>query len=203
MNKQRVIALVLTIAALIVEQGAWAQEPTSGTYGYPNLEDVSWAVTDEDDNGTYETITISGTGAMRGCVSVQPWAAFKSTLTTVVIEDGVTSIGAYVFYQFTALTSVTIASSVNTIDEYAFGECTNLGSIDGASGLINLNYNAFIRTAWENNLPDGLTYLGHVAYQFKGDGTSVTLDENTTQIYIGCFYRSKITSIVVKRLLMR
>ena len=173
--------------------------PTSGTCGdYGNEDNVTWKVTDEDQNGTYETITISGNGAMADYYSNPvPWAAFKDVLTTAVIGDGVTSIGYKDFYQFTALTSVSIASSVTSIGAATFFECTNLTTISGASGVTYVGSSAFDRTAWINALPNGLTYVGHVAYKFKGDGTSVNLDAATTQIYKVCFQGSKITSIII------
>ena len=173
----------------------------SGTCGARENDDVNWAVTDTDDDGTYDKLTISGTGAMANYSSNQPWAAFKSDITTAVIEDGVTRIGIRDFYQFTALTSVSIASSVTIIDPLAFGGCTNLATISGATGVTYVGSSAFTGTAWLDALyyaqSDGLTYVGHVAYLFKGTATSVNLDAGTTQIYANCFLGSRITSIII------
>lgn len=172
----------------------------SGTCGdYYHESEVTWEVTDTDGDGTYETLTISGTGAMKNYTSNNPapWAVFKSDITTAVIGDGVTRIGGNAFYNFTALTSVTIAPSVTTIGNAVFFECTNLATINGASGVTYVDSSAFDETAWKNALPDVLTCVGHVAYLFKGDDTSVNLDAATTQIYEYCFQDSKITSIVI------
>ncbi len=173
----------------------------SGTCGAMENDDVNWAVTDTDDDGTYDKLTISGTGRMANYTSNQPWAAFKSDITTAVIEDGVTRIGIRDFYQFTALTSVTIGSSVTTIDASAFYGCTSLATISGATGVTYLGPSAFNETAWLDALyhaqSDGLTYVGHVAYLFKGNDTSVNLDAGTTQIYDNCFQESQITSIII------
>ena len=43
--------------------------------------------------------------------------------------DGVTSIGAYAFYQCTSLTTIYIPSSVTSIGNYAFSGCTSLSTI--------------------------------------------------------------------------
>ena len=174
----------------------------SGTCDARENDDVNWAVTDTDDDGTYDKLTISGTGDMANYNSSnQPWAAFKSDITTAVIEDGVTRIGIQDFYQFTALTSVSIASSVTIIDPLAFGQCTNLATISGATGVTYVGPSAFNETAWLDALynaqSDGLTYVGHVAYLFKGTDTSVNLDAGTTQIYDDCFRGSQITSIII------
>ena len=208
MMKTRLIPILTKTATtlfmllfMMTAQTACAEDPaTSGTCGdYGNEANVTWEVTDTNGDGTYETLTISGTGAMKNYPSNNPapWAVFKSDITTAVIGDGVTRIGGNAFYQFTALTSVTIASSVTTIGNAVFFECTNLATINGASGVTYVDSSAFNETAWKNALPDRLTSVGHVAYLFKGDGTSVTLDAGITQIYEYCFQDSKITSIVI------
>jgi hypothetical protein len=50
-------------------------------------------------------------------------------LTSVIILEGVTSIGDYAFYGCTGLTNITIPNSVTTIGERAFYQCTGLTSI--------------------------------------------------------------------------
>ena len=60
------------------------------------------------DNGT-QTLTISGTGAMADYNSDnQPWKDFRGDITSVVIEDGVTSIGNNAFKDCPSLASITI-----------------------------------------------------------------------------------------------
>ena len=54
--------------------------------------------------------------------------AFKNRtdLTSVIIQDGVTSIGEWAFHGCTGLTSVTIPDSVTYIGKYAFRGCTSM-----------------------------------------------------------------------------
>ncbi len=87
-------------------------------------ENLTWTLEDG-------TLTISGTGDMEnyGQSHYVPWDFYRVTITSVVIEDGVTSIGGYAFYQCTNLTSVTIPDGVTSIDLYAFGYCSNLTNI--------------------------------------------------------------------------
>jgi hypothetical protein len=79
------------------------------------------------DNGT-QTLTISGTGAMADYNSDnQPWKDFRGDITSVVIEDGVTSIGNNAFKDCTSLTSVTIYAP--ELDYY--GSNAFAGNADG------------------------------------------------------------------------
>lgn len=73
-------------------------------------------------------LTISGTGAMPDyTVSVKaPWSG--KSFTSVVIEEGVTSIGEYAFYA-AGLADITIPSSVNAIGDRAFEKCTALKNV--------------------------------------------------------------------------
>ena len=58
-----------------------------------------------------------------------PWSSFKDNIKSVIIEDGVTSIGNNGFSNCTKLTSVTILSSVESISGSAFSDCLNLENI--------------------------------------------------------------------------
>ncbi|MBP3750215.1 MAG: leucine-rich repeat domain-containing protein, partial [Prevotella sp.] len=135
------------------------------------------------DNVTYyyssstQTLTIQGTGAIKNYVTF-PWNSYKDDIITIVIEDGVTSIGNRAFYDCSGLTSVTIPNSVT--------------SIGGG---------AFYGTAWYNNQPDGLIYAGKLAYTYKGtmpENTSITIKDGTLVIAESAFQdRSGLTSVTI------
>ena len=162
-------------------------EHLSGTCG----NGVTWS-------GDLESLTISGTGAMYDYGGDdQPWKDFKQFITSVTIGDGVTSIGDGAFEECTSLTSVVIPDGVTRIGGGAFDGCTSLAIVSGASGVTFIGPSAFTDTDWYCNLPSGLTTLGHVAYRFVGNGTSVTIPDGTTQIYQSAFQNSAITSIVI------
>lgn len=80
---------------------------------------VSWSY-DE----TSKTITITGDGATRdfgGEGVVDPFASVRATVTTIVVAEGVTGLGADIFAGCTALTSIKIgnAAQVLTLGEGA------------------------------------------------------------------------------------
>ena len=55
-----------------------------------------------------------------------PWNFTADSITSVIIGDGVTTIGANAFNSFTALKTVSIESSVTSIGNGAFDGCTQL-----------------------------------------------------------------------------
>ena len=93
----------------------------SGTCG----ENVTWTLDDEG------TLTISGTGDMTDFISYYtvPWYSNRLNVKKVVIENGVTSIGARAFYESSNLTSITIGNGVNSIGDSAFCDCDALTNV--------------------------------------------------------------------------
>jgi len=85
-------------------------------------------------------LVIYGAGNMGEGGAWRP--AYQSDIKSIVIEDGVTSIGNYSFESLANLTSVTIADSVKAIGGFAFAECLRITEID-APGVINVGTQAF------------------------------------------------------------
>ena len=131
---------------------AYAEEesPTSGTCG----ENVTWEL-----NPATGTLTVSGTGAMTDYNWNCPFRDMD--FSRVVIADGVTSIGAYVFANCTALSDVSIADSVTSLGERAFFRCYRLTSV---------------------TIPDSVTSLGAATFQGCSALTSVTLPSGMKSI---------------------
>ena len=103
--------------------------------------EVTWSL------NSYGVLTISGSGAMTDLVSeaYQPWKGYRTSITSVVIESGVTSIGYHAFEGCTGLTSVTFdgTPSLETIGNRAFYLCTNLTSIEIPASVTSIGQSAF------------------------------------------------------------
>ena len=121
----------------------------SGTCG----ENATWRVSDENNDGTFETLHIEGTGDMANYAdaifygTIAPWLKdFQKTITTVNIADGITSIGNASFGALNYLTEITLPSSVSSIGGDAFQSCFNLTriNIQKTDGVVYLaDYGAF------------------------------------------------------------
>ena len=113
-----------------------AQIITSGSCG----TNVQWTL------DAVGTLTISGTGAMSNYHSYYfvPWYYnVRSLVKTVVVENGVTTIGSYAFYDCTNLSKITISDSVINIGDFAFSRCTSLTSITIPEGVTTIDGSAF------------------------------------------------------------
>ena len=78
----------------------------------PIDDTVTWSLRDG-------TLTIGGTGAMQNYAysdgrTNAPWFDDRASIRTVIVQNGVTSIGNWAFYRCDALTSVPIPGSSST-----------------------------------------------------------------------------------------
>ncbi|MCR5782408.1 MAG: leucine-rich repeat domain-containing protein, partial [Clostridia bacterium] len=88
-------------------------------------------------------LTIGGTGAMKDYARNNSPFSTDEYIKTVVIEEGVTSVGAYSFSGCKGLTSVVIPDSVTSIGGYAFENCSELTSVTIGRGLAEIGDDAF------------------------------------------------------------
>ena len=122
---------------------------TSNAYVYSGEcgDNVTWSY----NTSTY-TLTISGTGDMYDySYNNRPWESYEDDIKTVVINNGVTTIGDWAFYDCDSLTSVTIPDSVTTIGDYAFCGCDSLASVTIPDSVTNIGNGAYLHTAYYNN----------------------------------------------------
>lgn len=89
----------------------------------------------EGDNLKYSLVdgvlTISGTGAMANYSSPNdiPWYMYRNSIKSIVLPEGMTTIGTRAFYGLAKITQVTIPSSVESIGDYAFNSCSELATV--------------------------------------------------------------------------
>ena len=177
--KQYVMIFVLLAAVLLCAlllPGREAQAASSGTCGAEgDGSNLTWTL---DDAGT---LTISGTGTMKDYYyyihSYLPWG---TSIKSVMIESGVTSIGNSAFYECSSLTSVTIPDSVTSIGAGAFYGCSSLTSVTIPDSVTSIGNFAFsgCSSLTSVTIPDGVTSIGDQAFSFCSSLTEVLVAEN-------------------------
>lgn len=170
------------------------------------------------------TLTISGNGAMPDYSSAgdQPWNEYSSQIRTVLIEDGVTSIGNCAFwtcgvldvriaasvttignsaFRGSSIISVDIPSSVKTIGDSAFRECKNLRSVTVSEGVERIVQNAFRACTGliSIDLPASIGEVGAGAFFECTEMKSASFAPGSKQVKLGddmftrCYYLMSVT----------
>ena len=105
------------------------------------------------------TLTITGTGSMTNYSSSSkaPWYASRNTITKIVIENGVTSIGDYAVNGLSKVKNIQIANSIQTVGEWAFANCESLKAI---------------------SLGENVEKIGGFAFYYCTSLESITVDSN-------------------------
>ena len=133
---KKLLSLILSLALILgaVSFTATTASAASGTWG-----GLSWTI---DSRGI---LNISGTGEMNAFTSdsTSAWLNYKSSIKSVLINEGVTSVSAYAFYGCTSLTSAIIGDSVTSIGEDAFYKCTSLRSVTIGDSVTSIGNYAF------------------------------------------------------------
>ena len=191
-----------------------------GLYDYINKEytdTVKWALTANDEDGY--TLTIFGNGPMGNAYitednvsSGEPeWHYSREKITRVVIQDGVTSVGAKSFKNYTNLktvvlpasitkigqdsfygsgiTSITLPANLTTIEPQAFYKCSSLnGTISVPVGVVSIPSYTFAATSISSIEFNGaVTEIGVNAFMECSSLTSITLPDTVTTIAPGAF----------------
>jgi len=137
-----------------------------------------------------DVLTIEGYGQMADYnelnFTTAPWANYSSNIDTVIIKDGVTSVGNFAFHSLTNLLKADISRTVKTIGEASFKGCSKLALIkfDSTSLLEIIGTGAFKNTGIVSlKLPDKLNEIGDDAFRGCQDLYCVTF--GTTPLYIG------------------
>ena len=124
--------------------------------------DLTWSFDDEEG-----LLQIMGSGNMRNYsyTDKAPWLKY-SGIKTIVIHDGVTTIGAHAFEGCSNLTSVNIHPNVKLIRESAFSDCSKLASITIPQKVELIGQMAFYRCSslTSINIPSSVTNIQNAAF---------------------------------------
>jgi len=161
---------------------------------------LTWSV-----NAAAGTLTISGNGMMDNYTleTMAPWYAYRNSITTVNVSEGVTSVGAYAFYGLTKVTAITLPATVESVDYAAFENCSALSNLTIANTSAVVDGTAFRNCTALYATSGNATYAkvsGNANYALISvdkTATSFTIPATTVVIAEGAFENSVITTVTV------
>ncbi len=124
-------------------------------------------------------LVIKGTGEMTNFYysydeTNMPWVDYQDKIGWVIIQEGVTSIGAYSFAKCVALTKIELPETIETIGSGAFERCNRLPNI---------------------KLPDSLTYIGEKTFNLCTKFEDIVIPKSVTYIGEGAFWDTTLKSL--------
>lgn len=173
--KRRILSMLLVLMMLftIMPTAAFAEETADGvTYSYAD-----------------GVLTVSGTGTVNyQWRNYVPYYNDDYSVTKIVIQDGITAIDSYTFYECVELESVEIAETVTEIGDGAFQGCTNLKSINIPSGVERINSYTFTNCSSLKSItiPNGVTTI-EIAFSGCTSLTAINIPASVSEIYSDAF----------------
>ena len=160
----------------------------SGTCG----ENLEWSV---DNNGV---LTITGSGPMDNWTRTEPgpWSDYKDSIKSVIISDGVTTIGDYAFYGFENIESAMIGNTVEEIGDSAFCMTYSLSEICIPDSVKTIHNAAFSAGGLDKVvLGNGVTHIGDYAFGNNLGITEIVLPESLTYLGAGALDGNPVKKI--------
>lgn len=116
-------------------------------------------------NDCIKNITVTGSGKIES----ETFSMWK-TITSVIIEEGITEVGEKAFQYCDMIESISLPSSLTKIDRYAFMWCKSLKTI---------------------NLPETLTVIGEGAFSYCQAMESITIPNSVSTLGTSLFNECK------------
>lgn len=167
-KKIKMFILTFVLLFVFVPVEASAEEISSGTCG----ENLSWTLSDEG------VLTIFGSG------EITSWRGERSKVLSIVIEDGVTTIGDSAFNNCSNLTSVSIPDTVTAIGDSAFVHCSSLTNVSIPNSVTTIGTSTFnnCSSLTNVNIPDSVITIGRGAFFNCSSLTNVSIPNSVTSI---------------------
>ncbi len=151
------------------------------------------------DNATYTfdrvtgELRISGTGEMYDYDpngTDIPWYSERNSITSLYIEDGITSIGDCAFMLCSYLISADLPNSLTSIGNYAFWWCESITEITLPDSVTTIGIKSFsvcqqLKTI---NIPSGVTVISEYAFSNSSLLEKVIIPASVTSIEKYAFY---------------
>ena len=147
-------------------------------------------------NKNTKTLTISGTGVIDSTDSNFP---SSDSIVFLVIKDGITGIGAWVFDECKNLVSIYMSDSVTEIGEWAFYQCTALEKVAFSESLTTIGEMAFGECSKISSirLPNSVKVIENQAFYECTGLKSLTLSTNLVSIGDYAFQDNSLSTVYI------
>ena len=178
--KKRFLSMLLAVLMVLtlLPVSAFAEGELSGKCG----ENVTWKL--EGD-----TLTISGSGPMFDYNSYNgPWDSTRMDIKSIVVGEGVTTIGNSAFEGCSKVTSVSLPKTLTRIGGYAFDHCSSLKELSIPDGVTSIGGYAFSCCTFESiKLPSGLKSLGVGAFAYCAHLKEISIPNGVKSLEVETF----------------
>ena len=167
-----------------------------------------------EENGT---LSIFGAGLLPDYKDDQerPWQSYADQITAVVIDDGITSVGARTFSGYEKLESVKLPDSMSRIGFRAFADCPVLKTVTAGKPIAH-SYSTNVASAARGVLREDTIYIGmqsfantpwvvehfgdfylhrDVLVEYYGAGGQVTVPQGVREIGTSAFENTAVTVV--------
>jgi len=186
---------VLLLLALFASVSLLHASIVTGTCG----DNLTWSYNTES-----HALVIEGSGAMYNYGGYnedeRPWETVASSITSLSLPDGLTSIGRNAFIGCGSLTHIDIPNSVTSIGNLAFQGCYNLVTAYIGNGVTSIGYYAFryCQNLTSIDIPNSVTSIGGGAFAYCYGLTSIEIPNGVTNIEEAAFMRcDNLTSVII------
>jgi len=200
--KRRIASLFLVLCLIVelIPLATASEVLASGTCG-----SLFWSLTQDG------TLCISGKGRIPDYRDIHnwdgstipvdaPWYQYSDQISTLIIDEGVTGIGAEAFMNCPSITSVVLPDSLVRIDDYAFSNCFESGELILSKNITYIGNGAFRECGLTSvTFSDGFSpYFGQHVFSGSNNLHSVFWGEGIAKIPYETFaYCTNLVNIVV------
>lgn len=194
---KKITSLIIVLAMLVTTlfcfnvTSAFAAKPTSGTCG----NNVKWNL-----NTTTGVLTLTGKGATKdygetALKGLAPWNESRELIKSIVVGEGITSLGQLLFNKCTVAESVSLPSTLTKMSDTkvpkygTFRECTSLKSVTMPANLEMIGSYCFLDCTALTTviLNDKLTSIGDYAFNGCTALKSIKFPDSLTSIGLSSF----------------
>lgn len=182
--KNYLLMLVCIVTCFITLTCTASAEIAGGNCG----TNAIWSL---DEDGT---LTISGTGNMTDFTTTAKveWSSYRSDITKVVVQEGITSLGKNAFRSCGELSEVSLPVGLNRIGVNAFRDCISLENITIPDTVTTIDDSAFrgCEALTDIKISNGLEYIGTEAFAECVSLTQIkipkTVEEMGDEVFADC-----------------